>query len=57
MIRALQAFCADESGHTAIEYTMIIAVGALAIITAIVTVGDNVQDMFTKVDAAWHPQA
>ncbi len=57
MIAALARFCADESGHTAIEYTMIIAVGALAIITAIATVGDNVQDMFTKVDAAWHPQA
>ena len=40
----------DEQGATAIEYGLIAALIAVAAITAMSAVGDEVGDTFTKVD-------
>jgi len=43
------AVCADESGVTAIEYALIGALIAVAIAAAVVTVGSNLNTLFTSV--------
>lgn len=43
------AYLADEKGATAIEYGLIAAGIALAIVTIVFTLGDNVEDTFTTV--------
>jgi pilus assembly protein Flp/PilA len=45
-------FLSDESGVTAIEYALIAALIAVAIIGAITTVGQNVSTVFTEVGGA-----
>ncbi len=43
------SFCADESGVTAIEYALIGALIAVVIAAAVVTVGSNLNTLFTSV--------
>ncbi len=44
-----RAFVADETGATAIEYGLIAALIAVAIISALRTVGTNLSSTFAKV--------
>ncbi len=48
----IRKFAADESGVTAIEYGLIAAGIAVAIITAVSLLGDALSDMFDAVTAA-----
>ena len=51
LIRNLSARLAkDESGATAIEYGLIVALIAVVIITAVVTVGGHLNNAFTSVN-------
>ncbi|MGD0635678.1 MAG: Flp family type IVb pilin [Beijerinckiaceae bacterium] len=45
----LKRFVSDQSGATAIEYGLIAGLIAVAIITAITTVGTNLQNKFSEV--------
>ncbi len=47
-------FMADESGATAIEYSLIAAGVAGAIIAVVTTLGGNVKTMWTTVGSAFH---
>jgi pilus assembly protein Flp/PilA len=49
--RKLQKFIADESGATAIEYGLIAAGIALAIIAAVNGLGTNINTKFTSVNS------
>ncbi len=49
MIKLLHHFMADRSGATAIEYGLIAAGIAVAIIVAVGLLGDNLSLMFDKV--------
>ena len=44
-----KAFAADESGATAIEYGLIVALIAVVVITAVSTLGTKVNKAFTTV--------
>lgn len=46
----INKFLADEEGATAIEYGLIAALIAVAIITAVRNVGTELNTTFTKVD-------
>ena len=48
----IRKFAADESGVTAIEYGLIAAGIAVAIITAVGLLGDELSDMFDDVATA-----
>lgn len=48
MTRLLKAFVKDESGATAIEYGLIIALIAVIIVGAITTLGSGLKTSFTK---------
>ena len=48
----VRKFASDESGVTAIEYGLIAAGIAVAIIVAVGLLGDELSDMFTAVTAA-----
>jgi len=48
----IQHFIRDESGATAIEYALIASLIAVAIITAVQTVGTKVSTVFTEVGGA-----
>ena len=48
-------FAQDESGVTAIEYGLIAGLIAVVIITAVTTVGTNLQTMFTTIGTALTP--
>ena len=50
--RFLDAFTADESGATAIEYGLIAALIAVLIIGAVTTVGTNLRTTFNTVGNA-----
>lgn len=50
--RAIAAFIADETGATAIEYGLIVALIAIAIITAVTAVGTNLKAKFSSVGSA-----
>ncbi len=52
MIQFIRSFMADESGATAIEYGLIAAGIAVAIITAVGLLGTSLDGMFTEVGAA-----
>lgn len=41
-----RAFCADESGATAIEYGLILAVLSMLVIAAVSTLGETVRTVF-----------
>lgn len=45
-------FVRDESGATAIEYGLIVALIAVVIITAVTTVGSNLQTSFTTIGSS-----
>jgi len=48
MTRLLKAFVKDESGATAIEYGLIVALIAVIIAGTITTLGGNLKTAFTK---------
>jgi pilus assembly protein Flp/PilA len=50
--RTIEKFLRDESGATAIEYGLIAAGIAVAIIVAVQTVGSNLNTTFTNVESA-----
>ncbi len=52
MSRFISRFMNDESGATAIEYGLIAALIAVAIIGAVSAVGDKLGATFTAVDTA-----
>ena len=49
MNNLLSSFVQDESGATAIEYGLIAALIAVAIISAVTSVGDKLSSTFTTV--------
>ena len=49
MLKRFKQFCGDESGATAIEYGLIAALIAVAIIGAVTTVGDSLNTIFGEV--------
>lgn len=49
----IRRFLRDQSGHTAIEYSMIAAVGAIAIVTSVQFMGDSIATMFQTLVDAW----
>ena len=52
MIQFIRSFISDESGATAIEYGLIAAGIAVAIIAAVGLLGTSLEGMFTEVAAA-----
>ena len=48
-VSGFKSFVRDEEGVTAIEYALIAALLAIAIITAVSTLGGKVSNTFTKV--------
>lgn len=48
----VKSFINDESGATAIEYGLIAALIAVAIITALTTLGGALEDKFNEVSTA-----
>ena len=52
MAGLIERFLRDESGATAIEYGLIVALIAVVIITAVTTLGTNLNKAFTKVGNA-----
>ena len=51
-IHLIQAFLSDESGATAIEYGLIAAGIALAIIAAVNTLGTTMSNKFTSINSS-----
>lgn len=51
MIKFVSKFFADESGATAIEYGLIAAGIAVAIIAAVNTLGETLFGVFTSIDS------
>ncbi|MCH9051904.1 MAG: Flp family type IVb pilin [Proteobacteria bacterium] len=49
MLKRFKQFCGDESGATAIEYGLIAALIAVAMIGAVTTVGDSLNTIFGEV--------
>lgn len=49
MVKTIAKFVKDESGATAIEYGLIAALIAVAIITAAITVGTELSSIFNSV--------
>ena len=49
MTKFISKFVSDESGATAIEYGLIAALIAVAIITALGLLGDNISAAFNKI--------
>jgi pilus assembly protein Flp/PilA len=52
MLRFLNQFCKDQSGATAIEYGLIAAGIAVAIIATVQALGSNLNTTFTAVSTA-----
>ena len=52
MTRSFREFCRDESGATAIEYGLIAAGIALAIIAVVNGLGSNLNTMFNSVNSS-----
>jgi pilus assembly protein Flp/PilA len=52
MTRLFSEFCKDESGATAIEYGLIAAGIALAIIAAVNGLGSNLNTMFNSINSS-----
>ena len=51
-MRMISKFCSDESGATAIEYGLIAAGIALAIITVVNSLGTTLNDKFTSISSS-----
>ena len=49
MISTIKNFVNDESGATAIEYSLIAALVSVAAVSALTLVGDSLETMFTTV--------
>ena len=49
MSKFIKRFANDESGATAIEYGLIVALISVVIITAVTTVGTNLNTKFTSI--------
>jgi pilus assembly protein Flp/PilA len=49
MTKLIKRFVQDQSGATAIEYGLIVALIAVVIIAAVTTVGTNLNTSFTSV--------
>lgn len=49
MTKFISKFVSDESGATAIEYGLIAALIAVAIITALTLLGDNISAAFDEI--------
>ncbi len=52
MLMFAKRFARDESGATAIEYGLIVALIAVVTITAVTTVGKNLSTSFNKIGTA-----
>jgi pilus assembly protein Flp/PilA len=52
MTKFVTRFMKDESGATAIEYGLIVALIAVVIITAVTAVGTNLSSKFGNINAA-----
>jgi pilus assembly protein Flp/PilA len=52
MSKWLCRFAADESGATAIEYGLIVALIAVAIITAVTAVGTNLKTTYNSINSS-----
>ena len=52
---AVRTFIADEEGVTALEYGMIAALIAVAILATVTTLGKNMDGIFGKIAAAIKP--
>jgi pilus assembly protein Flp/PilA len=50
MTKFVTRFAKDESGATAIEYGLIVALIAVVIITAVSTLGNKLNNAFTKIN-------
>ena len=50
MSKFMTRFAKDESGATAIEYGLIVALIAVVIITAVTTLGTKLNNAFTKIN-------
>ena len=50
MLNMIKAFLADESGPTATEYAVMLALIVIACLTAIGTLGNRVEEIFTRVN-------
>ena len=48
LVKAIRDFYRDNSGAAAIEYALLVALLALAIIGAVTTLGTNTNDTFTN---------
>jgi pilus assembly protein Flp/PilA len=51
MIANVKKFLKDENGATAIEYGLIAALIAVAIVTALTTLGTNLSGLFSNVNS------
>ena len=51
-MKALRNLLQDESGASAVEYGLLVALIAVVIITAVSALGTSISSMFTKVSAA-----
>ena len=52
MARFVSRFIQNESGATAIEYGLIVALISVVIITAVSTIGTNLNAKFTKISTS-----
>lgn len=52
MTKLLSRFIKDESGATAIEYGLIAALIALAVITGATAIGNNLHNKFTDISTS-----
>ncbi len=52
MTKILKPFLADESGATAIEYALMSSLIALALVTALTSLGSRLSGEFSEVSAA-----
>ena len=52
MLTRLKQFVADESGATAIEYALIAALVAMALIASVTALGASLKSIFTSVATA-----
>ncbi len=50
--RTIGGFLRDDSGATAIEYGLIVALVFLAVITSVNTFADNTNDMYSEIVSA-----
>ena len=52
MTKLINRFIKDEEGATAIEYGLIAALIAVAIITAVTALGENLSQNFSEINSA-----